>query len=260
MNMSFKKSSFNKGLLMFVVVCSFLPSCVSKKTITYFNKDLVDQTKVSNFYKTVYKPDDLLKISISSIDMEAVMPFNFNSSNSTEVSSNNQQTYLIDSKGEIDFPILGKLKIGGLGREDAINLFKVRLDPAYVKSPSININIINYKVSVLGAVGSPGSYTIPNERLTIIEALSMAGDLALTGERENILVIREEDNQKNKYIIDLTSNTVFTSPVYYLQQNDVVYVEQNYASMQAASRNSNTSFVTGLVGVIVAVGSLLIRF
>jgi len=221
---------------------------VSKKDILYFQKDEINQIKVSNSYTTIVKPDDLLLITVTAQDLEAAIPFNIVSSAAGAA----KQGYLVDNKGEIDFPILGKLKVGGLSRSELIALLEGRLSPDYIRKPTININIANYKVTVLGAVGGPGSYTIPNERLTIIEAISLAGDLLLTGKRENIMVIREENNQKNKYTIDITSNEVFTSPVYYLQQNDVVYVEQNYASIQGAYANANIGFVLGLLGSAVA--------
>ena len=234
-------------------------SCVSKKNITYFQNDLVDQSKVSNSYKTVYKPDDLLQINISSIDMEAVIPFNLSSSASTEMTSSNPQTYLIDSNGEIDFPILGKLTIGGLSREDAVKLFKDKLDPTYVKSPSINIKITNFKLTVLGDVKKPGTFTIPNERITILEAIGLAGDLNLSGQRQNILVTREEGEKKVFHSLDLLSNTLFTSPAYYLQQNDVVYVDQNFAKSQDATSNKKTGLFISVAAVIVALINALTR-
>jgi len=247
-------------LKILVITCLvFVTSCVSKKNITYFQNDLVDQSKVSNSYKTVYKPDDLLQIKISSIDMEAVIPFNLSVSASTEMTSSNPQTYLIDSNGEIDFPILGKLTIGGLSREDAVKLFKDKLDPTYVKSPSININITNFKVTVLGDVKKPGTFTIPNERITILEAIGLAGDLHLSGQRQNILVTREEGDKKVFHTLDLLSNTLFTSPAYYLQQNDVVYVDQNYAKSQDAISNQNTGLFISLGSIIIALLNILTR-
>ena len=243
-----------------VISCLVLTtSCVSKKNITYFQNDLVDQSKVSNSYKTVYKPDDLLQINISSIDMEAVMPFNLSSSASTEMTSSKPQTYLIDSNGEIDFPILGKLTVGGLSREDAVKLFKDKLDPTYVKSPSININITNFKVTVLGDVSKPGNFTIPNERITILEAIGLAGDLNLSGQRQNILVTREEGEKKVFYTLDLLSNNLFTSPAYYLQQNDVVYVDQNYAKSQDAATNQSTRLIFSTTSIILALINILTR-
>ena len=137
-------------------------SCVSKKRITRFQYDDIDQTQVSNVYKTIFKPDDLLQITISAQDIKTVQPFNlpavtFAASTATAIGQPIQQNYLIDSKGEIDFPVLGKLKIGGLNREEVIELFKKKLDPEYVKKPTINIRIVNFKITVSGDVRLPGN-------------------------------------------------------------------------------------------------------
>ncbi len=233
-----------------------MSSCVSKKRITYFQNDKIDQELVSNKYVTIFKPDDLLQITVSAMDLKAVAPFNlpavaYNISTTRVNGVPQQQTYLIDSKGEIDFPVLGKLKIGGLTREKVIELFKNKLDPDYVKNPTINIRIANFKVTVTGDVRIPGTYNVPNERITIIEAIGLAGDLNISAQRANIKVIREEDGQKKEYNVDFLSNKVFTSPVYYLQQNDVIYVEPNRAKSQSAATNQNT-------GLFVSIGSILI--
>ena len=231
-------------------------SCVSKKSITYFQNDEINQSLVSNNYKTIFKPDDLLQITISAQDIEAVMPFNlpavtFSATNGAAAGQPLQQTYLIDSNGNIDFPVLGKLKIGGLTREETIKLFKNKLDPEYVKKPTVNIRITNFKITVSGDVKIPGTYTIPNERITIIEALGLAGDTNISAQRNNIKVIREEGNKKVEYLVDLRSNNTFTSPVYYLQQNDLIYVEPNNAKSQSAATNQNT-------GLFISIGSILI--
>ncbi|QMU64052.1 MAG: polysaccharide export protein [Flavobacteriaceae bacterium] len=246
-----KKIYFCLSLFFFIAV-----SCVSKKKITYFQNDTIDQSKVSNNYKTIFKPDDLLQITISALDIDAVKPFNlaaiaFSATSSTSGASQ-QQTYLIDSKGEINFPVLGKLKIGGLTREEAILLFKKKLDPDYVKNPTINIKITNFKITVLGDVRTPGTYTVPNERITVLEAIGLAGDLNISGERSNILLTREENGKKNFYTIDLLSSNTFTSPVYYLQQNDVIYVDPNKAKAQSAATNQNTSLFISLGSIIIS--------
>ncbi|MFY0631411.1 MAG: polysaccharide biosynthesis/export family protein [Flavobacteriaceae bacterium] len=239
------------------IICAFiLSSCVSKKSITYFQNDDVNQSLVSNSYKTIFKPDDLLQITISASNLESVRPFNlptvtFDVTTTRATGVPQQQQYLINSKGEIDFPILGKLKIGGLTREETIKMFKDKLDPEYVKDPTINIRIANFKVTVMGDVKVPGTYVIPNERITILEAIGLAGDLNISGQRNNIKVTREEENKKVFYTVDLLSNKTFTSPVYYLQQNDVVYVEPNGAKAQSAATNQNT-------GLFVSIGSILI--
>ncbi len=242
----------------------FAVSCVSKKDIIYFQNDKIDQENVSNSYKTIIKPDDLLQITITALDIEAVRPFNlaavtYATSSNSAVGVAQQQTYLVDTNGEIDFPVLGKLKIGGLTRLETINLLINKLSPDYIKEPNVNIKIANYKISVMGDVKRPGSYNVPNERITILDALALAGDINISGQRNNILIIREEDNKKTQYRVDIRSNELLTSPVYYLQQNDVVYVEPNYAKIQSASSNSNTSLVISISSVFIALLTILTR-
>jgi polysaccharide export outer membrane protein len=241
-----------------------LASCVSKKDIVYFQNDEINQTKVSNSYKTIIKPDDLLQITITALDTEAVRPFNlaavtYSTSSNSAIGVAQQQTYLVDTNGEIDFPVLGKLKVGGLTRDELIEFLKNALAPDYILDPNINIGIANYKVSVLGDVRRPGTYSVPNERITILEAISLAGDLRLSAKRSNVLVNREEDGKKTQYRVDLLSKKIFTSAVYYLQQNDVVYVEPNYASIQSASSNTNTSLFISIASVLGILISQLIR-
>lgn len=252
-----------KTLILFSFAI-FITSCVSKKDIIYFQNDDIDQTKVSNSYKTIIKPDDLLQITIAALDVETVRPFNltvvnFSTSSNNAMGMQQQLSYLVDTKGEIDFPVLGKLAVGGLSRDELIALLKEKLDPDYIKSPNINIRIANFKVSVLGDVRMPGSYTIPNERITILEALALAGDTNISADRRDIMVQREEDGKKVQYKVDLLSNKLFTSPIYYLQQNDIIYVKQNYARIQSASANSNTTLFISVTGLIITIVSLLIR-
>ena len=253
----------NNFLLLFFLGC-YLSSCVSKKDIVYFQNDAIEQEKVSNSFKTMIKPDDLLQITITALDIEAVRPFNlttinFATASNRAVGQGQQQNYLVDTKGEIDFPVLGKIKVGGLTRNETINLLKSKLSPDYIKDPNVNIRIANYKISVLGDVRRPGSYNIPNERITILDALAMAGDVNISGQRNNVLIIREDAGEKMQYRVDLRSNKLLTSPAYYLQQNDVVYVEPNYASVQSASSNSNTTLFISLTGLIITIVSLLTR-
>jgi polysaccharide export outer membrane protein len=241
-----------------------MPSCVSKKDIVYFQNDEIDQLNVSNSYKTIIKPDDVLQITITALDIEAVRPFNlaavtYSTSSNSAIGVAQQQTYLVDTNGEIEFPVLGKLKIGGLTRDESIELIKGKLSPDYIKDPNVNIRISNYKISVMGDVQRPGSYNVPNERITILDALALAGDVNISGQRNNILIIREEENKKVQYKVDLLSNNIFTSPVYYLQQNDVVYVEPNYARIQSASSNSNTSLFISISSLLIGVVTLLTR-
>ena len=250
--------------LLFLIVIVAFSSCISKKDIVYFQFGEIDQSKVSNKYKTYFKPDDLLEITISAKDVAAVRPFNlsavtYSTSSNSAIGVAQQQTYLIDSEGEVEIPILGKIKLGGLTREKGIALLKSKLSPDYIKNPHINIKISNFKISVLGDVARPGNYVIPNERITIIDAIGLAGDLNISGNRKNVLVIREENGMKIKYSINLLSNETFISPVYYLQQNDVVLVEHNNAKMQSASSNTNTSLFISVTGVLLGLLTILTR-
>lgn len=256
----------NKKIFLLIASLTLigLSSCVSNKDIAYFQNDLIEQEKVSNVYKTVFKPDDLLQITISSDNIEAVMPFNlptvaFLASTNSAVGVPQQQSYLIDSKGEIDFPVFGKMKIGGLTREEAITLFKSRLSPEYVKKPTVNIRISNFKITVSGDVRRPGTYNISNERVSILDALGLAGDLNISGRRDNVLVLREEGNQKIEYRVDLRSKKAYTSPVFYLQQNDIIYIEHNNARIQSASSNSTTNLFISVTGLLITIVSLLTR-
>jgi polysaccharide export outer membrane protein len=254
----------SSNFLLLFLLGGYLTSCVSKKDIVYFQNDAIEQEKVSNSFKTMIKPDDLLQITITALDIEAVRPFNLTSvnyANNSNMSAGQaqQQNYLVDTKGEIDFPVLGKIKVGGLTRNEAVDILKNKLSPDYIKDPNVNIRIANYKISVLGDVKRPGSYNIPNERITILDALALAGDVNISGQRNNVLIIREDAGEKMQYRVDLRSNKLLTSPVYYLQQNDVVYVEPNYASVQSASSNSNTSLFISLTGLIITIVSLIIR-
>lgn len=256
------KNLVNITLLLLSVL--LITSCVSKKEIIYFQNDGIDQSKVSNSYKTIVKPDDLLFITITALDTEAVRPFNlpavtYTTSSNSAIGAAQQQSYLVDNNGEIDFPVIGKIKVGGLTRYDLIDLLKNKLEPDYIKKPNINIRIANFKVSVLGDVARPGSYNIPNERITILEALALAGDLNISGKRNDIMVQREEDGKKIEYKVDLLSKKTFTSPIYYLQQNDVVYVKPNYASIQSASSNSSASLFISITGLLITIVSLLTR-
>jgi polysaccharide export outer membrane protein len=158
--------------------------------------------------------------------------------------------YLIDENGKINFPLIGEIQLAGLTRTEATNLIQNKLRE-FINDAIVTLRIQNFKITILGDVKIPGTYNIPNERLTLIEAIGLAGDLNITGVRNNVLVIREENGIKKEYRLDLTKNDIFTSPVYYLNQNDVVYVEPNRAKR-------NTSIVSSTAGIFISVASLVI--
>lgn len=250
-------------LLLWSVVILSLVGCVSKKDIIYLQLDELDISNISNDYQLHFKPDDMLQIIVSAENLESVTPFNLPvvAFQNTQLvfGQPQQQAYLVDKNGFIEFPVLGALKVGGLTRVEVIKLLKEKLTPAYIKDPIINIFITNFKVTVQGDVARPGTFTVPNERLSIFDALGLAGDLNISGNRENVLVIREENGTKNEYRVNMTSKKMLTSPVYYLQQNDVVYVEPNYSKSQDAAYTRNTGLFISLASVLISLLTVITR-
>ena len=246
--------SFKRLLLLLTILFFF--SCASPKDIIYYQDINTVPLDKSNSYEIKIQPDDLLMIIVSAEDPEIAAPFNLNTY--TSVNPNKQdlagpqtsQLYLVDANGFIDFPILGRLKASGMSRSQLLQLFHDKIS-AYIKNPIINIRIMNFKVSVQGEVTIPGSYSVPSERLTLIEALSMAKDLTIYGNRKNILIIRELDGVKTYNRVDITKANFMNSPFYYLTQNDVIYVEPNKNKVNGSAVGPNT-------GVIISITSLLI--
>ncbi len=247
---------FNLGLAILL-----FNSCTTKKNMIYFQGSLSNSEANKNYTPTL-KSDDLLSIIVMGFDEPATKPFNLPTNTiSQSVGGYSQGTptgpgYLIDGEGNIDFPIIGKLKVGGLTRSAAIELIKEKLKP-YLNNPSVLIRILNYKVTVLGEVRNPGTFTIPNERITLPEALGIAGDLQITAVRKNVLVIRDVEGKKTETRVDLTKKDIFSSPVFYLQQNDVVYVEPNRAKVNSSVVNpSNVSLVISVISLFVTMAVL----
>lgn len=247
--------------LQIVFFTLLLLSCTNKRKLIYFQGE-VGNTESNKNYDPFFKTDDILSITVMAIDEVSVKPFNLPIQNSQVNGSYSQGNptppgYLIDKDGDIDFPVIGKIKLAGLKRTEAIELIKEKLK-AYVNNPTVLIRILNYKVTVLGEVKNPGTFTIPNERVTLPEVLGVAGDLLITGQRKNILVIRDVDGKKTETRVDLTSKSLFSSPVYYLQQNDLVYVEPNRSKINSSAINtSNVGLVVSVISLFVTIAVLL---
>ena len=230
-------------------------SCKTREKMVYFQQNSSDSTNSLTNYTPVFKADDFLSIQISGDDPESVVPFNnqpvVTLATSYSSSAPAMSGYLIDANGEIILPVIGKLKVSGLNRMEATQLIQDKLKE-YINNPIVQIQIQNYKITILGDVKNPGTYKIPNERITILEAIGLAGDLQLTGNRKNILVIRDVNGVKSEFRVDLTKKELFNSPVYYLTQNDVVYVEPNFVK-----RSESTIWRT-FGPVFISVASLLV--
>ena len=243
-------------LMCVVVLCT---SCASSKKVVYL-QDVVPlkQQDIEQKYEVYVHNDDLLAIMVNSKNPELALPFNMPMI-SYQIGSQSapQQRvlgYLVDTNGEIDFPILGKMHVAGLTRLQLTELIKQRLtEEDLIKDPVVTVQFLNYKVSVMGEVNRPGSFNISGDRITLLEALSMAGDLTIYGRRDRVAVIRENDGQRTILYHDLRSSDVFNSPCYYLQQNDIVYVEPNNSKAGQSEINQNKS-----VGVWLSAGSILV--
>ena len=234
-----------------------LTSCQTHKKLVYFQNEISGEGHTN--YTPTLKADDFISIVVSGEDPLAVAAFNMpvtvgvaGSTASGYTQGNPEKMgYLIDANGNVQLPVLGNIQLAGLNRMDATALLQEKLS-AYVNKPVVNIQILNFKVTVLGEVGSPGTFKVPNERITILEAIGLAGDLKITGIRKNVMVIRDNNGEKQEFRVDLTDNTLFNSPIYYLQQNDVVYVEPNNTSRA----NSTLWKTTG--SVFISLTSLII--
>ncbi|EAR01104.1 polysaccharide export protein, BexD/CtrA/VexA family [Maribacter sp. HTCC2170] len=235
-----------------------LGSCASKKEVVYFQNTGDFETIVDeNSFTPKFKVDDLVSIHISTLDNLASTPFNLFRGSSEGGFRAEQVDYLIDKGGEIDFPVLGKLKIAGLSPEELRVLLRKELSD-YLKDPIINIRLRNFTVTILGEVNRPGTYAVNGERITILEALGLASDLTIKGMRENVMVIRDFDGTKVYTRIDLTNKSAMSSPVYYLTQNDVVYVEPNQSAVSSSSLDNRATIAISIASILITSTIILI--
>ncbi|MGN6211724.1 polysaccharide biosynthesis/export family protein [Parafilimonas sp.] len=263
-----KRKSTGSNLFLFVAIISLI-SCTPTKNIPYF-EDLSDTSKIyiqaiKETYDVVLQPDDLIGISVSSNNPDATAVFNMGGSliqppqNITGIptqspaantTSNPVNSYLLDKQGMIDFPVLGKLSVKGLTVTQFKDSLKIKLDQ-YLQEPVVNIRLLNYKITVLGEVVRPATYSIPSERITVIDAIGMAGDLTIYGKRDNVLLIREEAGKRKFIHLNLNSSNIFESPYYYLKQNDIIYIEPGKAKV--ADLNANTLRTVTVVASVLSV-------
>ena len=230
-------------LLYFLLSINLLlvTACADKKQIAYYqNLDQVASQETANNFESKIQPDDLLMIVVSAPDPEAAAPFNLETitvpaaMGQSALAQKQQQLYLVDANGLIQFPVLGEIKVVGQTKIEVINVIKSKLKK-YINDAIVNMRIVNFKVTVQGEVVKPGSFTIASERVTLPEALSLAGDLTIYGKRDNIILVREVNNKKTFNRIDITKADFINSPYYYLSQNDLIYVEPNKAKSNTAT-------------------------
>lgn len=244
--------------LMFSVLVLF--GCKTKERMIYFqgsdDRAMVGQAN----YTPTFKPDDFLAVVVTSSNPESAIPFNYPKELITQSAGGNSgyhmgrpipAGFLVDADGYVTLPVVGKIFVAGKSRTEVVGELLI-IYKQYLKDPVVQIQIQNFKVTVLGDVNHPGTFQIPNERITILEAIGLAGDLNMTGARKNILVLRDRNGEKQEFRLDITSKDILTSPVYYLEQNDVVYVEPN-----AAARSQGTFWRTNSAIIISTTSTLV---
>lgn len=248
------------GILLSFMV---LFSCASKKDIVYLQEVSEPQkSEQALTYEPQLKSDDLLMISVTAENPELAVPYNLTVPSVTTggvvQGTDPRITYLIDKEGNVDFPVLGKIKLAGLTRIEAVKKMQTVLKD-YIKNPIVNLRILNYKVSVLGEVARPGVQTIQTERITLLDALSAAGDLTIYGKRDRVTVIREVNGVKTIVKVDLTKRDFIDSPYYYLSQNDIVYVEPNKTRVDSSVVGPNIAVFVSIISLAITVATLITK-
>jgi len=254
------------GLLLLLV------SCKAYKNVIYLQQpevltDLTPRAE-SGIPEAVVKKGDLLMITLNTVSAEAAIPFNppivadvsRAASDPTAMASNQSlMTYLVSVNGEINFPVLGKLKVNGLRKSELEALIRSSVYPRYIREdPMVTVRFINYKVSVLGDVAKSGPISCMNEKISIFEALSSAGDLTLYGRRKVLLIREDSEGNRLTYRIDLTNPRLLQSSFYYLQQNDIVYVEPNTPRRRSSYVGVGESMALGLIGTLISITTFLL--
>ena len=254
--------------ILLVAVCGWmLASCSSYKNVPYLQDAAVNQAMVAEepLYDAKIMPKDLLTVTVNTTDPEAAAPFNMTVQTAQNLATSKStysqpvlQQYLVSNDGTIDFPVLGQLKVGGLTKSEAESLIREKLKPYLKETPIVTVRMANYKISVLGEVARPGTFTVSNEKVNVLEALAMAGDLTIWGMRDNVKLVREDAQGKREIAqLDLTKSDIITSPYYYLQQNDILYVTPNKTKAKNSDIGQSTSLWFSATSILVSVASLL---
>lgn len=254
-----------KKSLFVLLLVALMSSCISNKQLIVFKTVTAETAEKIN--KTMQpqpeprvKINDALIITVSALDPEAVVPYNLptvsyeSPTSSTVPTTSSFQYYTVDEEGYIDFPILGKLYVVGLKQSEVINLIEGKLQ-GQVTNPIVTMRFLNARVTILGEVKRPGTFALNNGRMTLLEALGVAGDLTQYANRSNVLITRENNGKVEFARLDLRSEEVFTSPYFYLQQNDVVYVEPNQAR---STSNQSIGLWLSMVGTVASAATVVV--
>ncbi|MEZ4779867.1 MAG: polysaccharide biosynthesis/export family protein [Flavobacteriaceae bacterium] len=249
-----------KKITLIIFSILLLSSCATKKQILYFqDAEELNNLLSSNIFEPQIEPNDILHISVSSLDETVVAPFKMSIE---EGNSNNQNPllkgYLVNNLGNIQFPVLGEIAVAGKTRGEVITLLTSKISE-YVKDVVVDARIMNFKVTVIGGVNNPGVYTIADERVTLPQAIGLAGDISVDGKRTQIMVIRHEGGKQKVARIDFTKTDFFKSPYYFLKQNDVVYVEPSLKGVKKSGFLPDIPSLLSLFTVVLSTTILLTR-
>ena len=255
-----------KQLFYCVLAALMFTGCKKKKKVPYLQdaEFVLYSTQDAELYDAKIMPKDLLTIVVSCTSPELAAPFNLTvaTQNSVALSYTTTQPvlqqYLVDNDGNINFPVLGELHVGGLTKKATEQMIVEKLKPYITETPIVTVRMVNYKISVIGEVARPGTFTISNEKVNILEALAMAGDMTVYGLRDDVKLIRENANGKQEIIpLDLNKAETILSPYYYLQQNDIIYVTPNKAKARNSDIGTSTSLWFSATSILVSIASLL---
>lgn len=259
------KNLMKKLYLLLLLFSILISSCKTQKEVVYFqNIDEVIKDNQDLFTSPKIQTGDLLSINVSSYNMESTIPFNLTITANSPGSNQNirgqqqAQSYLVNSDGNIDFPVLGRINVENKSGQEISSMLQEKIKK-YVKEPIVTVKLLNFKFTVLGEVRNPGVFETQNEKVTILEALGKAKDLTLYGRRDSVMLIRNENNKFSKHFIDLKSASFIDSSYYYLRQNDVIYVQPNKTKTKESKVTPFNSLMISAAAVAIALITLIAK-
>lgn len=246
-----------------------LGSCSSGKDVPYFqNIDEISLAGSKGLYDAKIMPKDMLTITVSTTDPAAAAPFNLSVGNTVGASGQlsngggNLQGYLVDNDGNINFPVIGHMHVQGMTKSQCQDMIREKLLPymAATENPIVTVRMSSYRVTVTGEVNRPGVIPVSTEKMSIVEALAQAGDLTVYGKRDNIMLIREDETGQKKMVrLNMNDANLINSPYYYLQQNDIIYVQPNSVKSKNAGIGPSTTLWFSFIGIVTSISSLLVN-
>ncbi len=256
------------SVVAMVAMILFMGSCSSSKQVAYFqNIDTISLAPSRGLFDAKIMPKDMLTITVLTTDPRVSAPFNLTvsravgTSGELNSSGGSLQGYLVDNDGFINFPVIGKIHVQGLTKSECEERIRQRVLPyvAATENPIVTVRMSSYHVTLIGSIGSK-IVPVPYEKMSIIEAIASGGDLSIYGRRDNVLLIREDESgQKHSIRLNLNDANIINSPYYYLQQNDVIYIEPNNVQKKNSGIGSSTTIWFSVIGIVTSIASLLVN-